>query len=53
MSMYGNKLYASIEKETGQNISYKKCGSVSLARTQDRMEALKLTKQLGISMGLV
>lgn len=41
LSNYGIKLYANLAKETGQETGLKECGSVTVARTQDRLFALK------------
>ena len=38
---YSTRLYASLEEETGLATGWKQCGSVSIARTQDRMTVLK------------
>ena len=38
---YSTKLYASLEAETGQATGWKQCGSLSVARTADRMTYLK------------
>ncbi len=40
---YSTRLYASLEEETGQATGWKACGSLSIARTQDRMTVLKRT----------
>ena len=33
--------YAALEAETGLSAGYKRCGSVNVARTQDRLTALR------------
>ncbi len=38
---YSTELYASLEAETGQATGWKACGSLSIARTEDRMTVLK------------
>ncbi len=40
---YSTELYAGLEQETGQATGWKRCGSLSIARTPDRMTALKRT----------
>jgi 4-methylaminobutanoate oxidase (formaldehyde-forming) len=37
MSKYGIELYSSLEAETGQATGWKRCGSVNVARTPERM----------------
>ncbi|GAB4239410.1 MAG: FAD-dependent oxidoreductase [Methyloligellaceae bacterium] len=43
MIQYSTQLYAALEEETGQATGWKQCGSVSIARTPDRMTVLKRT----------
>lgn len=38
---YSTELYASLEAETGQATGWKQCGSLTVARTEDRMTLLK------------
>jgi len=38
---YSTRLYANLEKETGQATGWKACGSLSIARTKERMTVLK------------
>jgi 4-methylaminobutanoate oxidase (formaldehyde-forming) len=38
---YSTELYASLESETGQATGWKRCGSLTVARTADRMTLLK------------
>jgi len=38
---YSTRLYASLEEDTGQATGWKACGSLSVARTQERMTVLK------------
>lgn len=40
---YSTELYATLEKETGLNTGWKQCGSVSIARTKERMTVLQRT----------
>ncbi len=40
---YSTELYASLENETGLATGWKRCGSVSVARTQERMTQLRRT----------
>jgi glycine cleavage system aminomethyltransferase T/glycine/D-amino acid oxidase-like deaminating enzyme len=52
MSRYGIELYSSLEKETGQATGWKQCGSLTVARTQDRMTLLKRTVASARSFGV-
>ena len=38
---YSTELYARLEEETGQATGWKQCGSLTVARTEDRMTLLK------------
>jgi sarcosine dehydrogenase len=38
---YSTELYASLEAETGQATGWKRCGSLTVARTEDRMTLLR------------
>ena len=38
---YSTELYARLEEETGQATGWKQCGSLTVARTDDRMTLLK------------
>lgn len=40
---YGSELYATLEAETGLATGYKRCGGVTVARTEARMTQLKRT----------
>ena len=40
---YSTDLYANLEAETGLSTGWKKCGSLAVARTADRMTQLKRT----------
>ena len=49
---YSTELYARLESETGQATGWKQCGSVSIARTEDRMTALKRTAAKARAYGI-
>ncbi|MBI3226374.1 MAG: FAD-dependent oxidoreductase [Mycolicibacterium cosmeticum] len=40
---YSTQLYADLERETGLSAGYKRCGGVTVARTEDRMIQLRRT----------
>ena len=40
---YSTELYARLEEETGLSAGYKRCGGVTVARTQERMTQLRRT----------
>lgn len=40
---YSTQLYAELEAETGLSAGYKRCGGVTVARTEDRMTQLRRT----------
>ena len=46
LAKYSRKLYASLEEETGQATGYKRIGSISLARTEARLEEIKRTSSV-------
>ncbi|MCP4492980.1 MAG: FAD-dependent oxidoreductase [Gammaproteobacteria bacterium] len=46
LTKYSHELYASLEAETGQASGYRKIGSISLARTEERLEELKRTSSM-------
>src|SRR5215813_12979613 len=52
MSMYGTQLYAELEAETGLATGWKKCGSVTVARTADRVTQLRRSLASARSFGL-
>jgi 4-methylaminobutanoate oxidase (formaldehyde-forming) len=52
MSMYGTELYAGLERETGLATGWKKCGSITVARTADRLTQLKRSLASAKSFGL-
>ncbi len=41
LASYGGTLYARLEAETGQATGYRQCGSISVARTAERMVELR------------
>lgn len=49
---YSTQLYASLEEETGLATGWKQCGSVSVARTPDRMTVLKRTAAKARAYGI-
>ena len=49
---YSCELYENLEAETGQATGWKRCGSVSVARTSDRMTLLKRTAALARAQGV-
>ena len=49
---YSTELYARLESETGQATGWKQCGSLSIARTEDRMTALKRTAAKARAYGI-
>lgn len=46
LAKYSHELYASLEEETGQATGYRRTGSISLARTEERLEELQRTASL-------
>ena len=52
MSTYGIELYAALEAETGLATGWKRCGSVNVARTPERMQVLKKQAALARSFGV-
>jgi heterotetrameric sarcosine oxidase gamma subunit len=52
MSRYGIDLYASLEAETGLATGWKQCGSITVARTPERMTLLKRTIATARSFGI-
>ena len=46
LAKYCHELYASLEEETGQATGYRRIGSVSLARTEERLEELQRNASL-------
>jgi len=52
MSRYGIELYAGLEAETGLATGWKRCGSVNVASTPERLVALKRTFANAESFGV-
>ena len=51
MSAYGTGLYARLEAETGQSVTWHGCGSLRLAYTQDEEDWLRYTLSIGRGLG--
>ncbi|MEA2934780.1 MAG: hypothetical protein QOD74_1426 [Variibacter sp.] len=49
---YSVELYSRLEAETGQATGWKQCGSVIVARTNDRLTQLKRTASAAIAQGV-
>ena len=52
MSKYGIELYSTLEAETGLATGWKRCGSVNVARTPERMKVLRRQLALAQSFGV-
>jgi glycine cleavage system aminomethyltransferase T/glycine/D-amino acid oxidase-like deaminating enzyme len=52
MSRYGIELYSTLEAETGLATGWKRCGSVNVARTPERMKVLRKQLSLARSFGV-
>jgi len=52
MSKYGIDLYARLEQETGLATGWRQCGSVTVARTPERMKLLRRQMALAGSFGV-
>ena len=52
MSRYGIELYATLEAETGLATGWKRCGSVNVAKTRERMQVLRRQAALARSFGV-
>src|SRR5262249_29830472 len=52
MSLYGIELYARLEAETGLATGWKRCGSVNVAASPERLIALKRTFANAKSFGV-
>jgi 4-methylaminobutanoate oxidase (formaldehyde-forming) len=52
MSRYGIELYASLEAETGLATGWKRCGSLNVARTPERLKLLKRQMARAKSFGI-
>lgn len=49
---YSTELYSRLEAETGSGTGYRRCGGVTVARTQDRMTQLRRTAASAEAYGL-
>ena len=49
---YSTELYGALEAETGLATGWKRCGSLTVARTQDRMTLLRRTAALARAFGV-
>ena len=49
---YSTELYASLEAETGLATGWKRCGSITVARTSERMAQLKRTASAARAQGI-
>lgn len=52
LAKYSNQLYGELEAETGQATGYRRTGSLSLARTEERVEELLRTASVMKSFGV-
>ncbi len=52
MSRYGIELYASLEAETGLATGWKRCGSLNVARTPERLTLMKRQMARAKSFGI-
>ena len=52
LSRYGVELYARLEAETGQATGFKQTGSISVARTQGRLDELKRSISMARGFGV-
>lgn len=52
LAKYSHELYASLEAETGQATGYKRIGSLSIARTPERLEELQRTSSMASVFGV-
>ena len=50
--VYGSQLYAGLERETGVATGYRQTGSISIARTYQRLEALKRQASRAAAFGI-
>jgi 4-methylaminobutanoate oxidase (formaldehyde-forming) len=46
LAKYTSELYGGLEEETGQATGYRKCGSISIAATEERFEELKRSSSM-------
>jgi glycine cleavage system aminomethyltransferase T/glycine/D-amino acid oxidase-like deaminating enzyme len=49
---YSTQLYERLEAETGQATGFRRCGGVTVARTADRMIALRRTEATALAYGI-
>ena len=52
LAKYTHELYASLEQETGQATGYRRIGSLSVARTAERLEELRRTSSMASVFGV-
>jgi len=52
LAKYTHELYASLEAETGQATGYRRIGSLSVARTPERLEELRRTSSMASVFGV-
>lgn len=52
LAEYTHELYASLEQETGQATGYRRIGSLSVARTPERLEELRRTSSMASVFGV-
>src|SRR6266536_5570255 len=52
MSRYGIELYSSLEKETGLSTGWKRCGSLNVAKTPERLTLMKRQMARAKSFGI-
>ena len=52
LAKYSHELYASLEEETGQATGYRQIGSLSIARTAERLEELQRTSSMASVFGV-
>ena len=52
LAKYSHQLYASLERETGQATGYRQIGSLSVARTEERLEELRRSASMASVFGV-
>ena len=52
LAQYSHQLYASLESETGQATGYRQIGSLSIARSEERLEELQRTSSMASVFGV-
>jgi len=52
LASYTHELYAALEEETGQATGYRRIGSLSVARTSERLEELRRTSSMASVFGV-